>query len=206
VSAKGRKPKTGDTGAEFYPTEAEAVEALILSPLLTLPGGVWLEPCVGTGSIVRSVQRHRSDVQWICVDIDPRVIEHVQRGDHIAVLEVADFLTYEVPSDGVDVLITNPAFSITLDVIRRGMEIHAEWICILQRQGWFGTKGRADWLRRHCPDSYTLPWRPSFRPDGGTDSIEYAWFVWPENGHDRRHGVNAMLDAPGGQLEIGGAA
>lgn len=32
-------------------------------------------------------------------------------------------------------------------------------------------------MRSHTPDIYVLPNRPSFSGKG-TDSIEYAWFVW----------------------------
>ena len=66
--------------------------------------------------------------------------------------------------------------------------------------------GRSTWLQQHCPDDYTLPWRPSFRNDGKTDNCEYSWFVWPPEAiRGRRSGkVSMLLEPTGGQLGLFG--
>ena len=51
-------------------------------------------------------------------------------------------------------------------------------VVLLLRLNFLGTRGRAAFMRRHPPAVYVLPDRPSFTGKG-TDSIEYAWFVWP---------------------------
>lgn len=190
MSSKGRR--TGETGHEFYPTPEYAITPLLDSDLLTLPSGVWVEPCVGTGNIVRAVNRHRSDVTWHCVDIDERVAQYVPGAT------VADFLEMEPLKVGADVLIMNPPFSLAIDFACRATT-WARWVVMLQRLNWFGSQKRRAFLQSHAPDVYVLPKRPSFRPDGQTDSIEYAWFVWsPMNSTPvtRRTGRIAMLDMP----------
>ena len=64
MSATGRS-NTGETGEEFYPTPETAILPILETPLLVLPGGTWIEPCAGSGAIVRTVARKRSDVRWI---------------------------------------------------------------------------------------------------------------------------------------------
>jgi hypothetical protein len=200
VSAKGRSLSTGDHGFEFHPTPREAITPLLETSLVTLPGGVWIEPCAGTGRIVSTVNEYRSDVRWRLFELDPRVGEFlvplVRPGiDKLA--PFGDFVTRPWPASWTraDVLIMNPPFEHTSAFVAAAFE-RAHWVVMLQRVGWFGTQERAPWLRRFCPDQYTLPKRPSFRPDGQTDSCEYAWYVWPPGDRERRSGVLAMLDEP----------
>lgn len=197
MSAKGRKTKTAETGAEFYPTPTDAILSLIESPLVTLPGGVWIEPCAGTGRIVSTVNQSRSDVRWILCEIDPRVGEHLAPllRDQDVLLPFGDFVSRDWSLPVADVCIFNPPFSLTMAFVIAAMA-RARNVVMLQRKGWFGTQARSPWMRRHCPDVLTLPVRPSFTPDGSTDSTEYDWFVWPEGQHDRRLGRVAMLDEP----------
>jgi hypothetical protein len=205
VSSKGRAPKTTETGHEFYPTPDYAITPLLDCDLLMLPGGVWVEPCVGTGNIVNTINRRRPDVRWVMYDIDERVAQHC------AGAIVADFLAQPTMAEQnagrlADVLIMNPPFSLALEFAARAFQ-WASWVVMLQRLNWFGSQKRREWLRTFAPDVYVLPKRPSFRPDGQTDSIEYAWFVWPPTGRERRSGWISMLDMPvSGQLGLGGAA
>ena len=188
----------------FYPTEPWCVDALLESPLVTLPGGLWIEPCAGMGSIVRAVNAKRSDVDWLLCDIDERMEPHlrrVMRGFDI-LLPFGDFVHRPWNRSVADVLIMNPDFDHTEAFIAAAF-VRARWVVMLQRVNWFGSQDRAPWLRRHCPNQYNLPKRPSFTGDGKTDATEYAWFVWPPGNRERRTGVIAMLDMPnGGQMEL----
>jgi hypothetical protein len=185
---------------EFFPTEREVVYSLLESDLLELPGGTWIEPCAGTGRIISAVNERRDDVSWVINEIDGRFgpyLAKVQRSRDL-ILPYGDFVTRAWPffeSDKADVLIMNPPFTMTKAFVLAAMD-RARYVVCLQRQGWFGTKIRAPWLRAHCPDTFDLPWRPSFRPDGKTDNCEYSWYVWHDGGHDRREGRRAMLDNP----------
>lgn len=190
MSSKGRS--TGETGHEFYPTPEYAITPLLDSDLLTLPGGAWVEPCVGTGNIVRAVATRRRDVEWTMYDIDERVAQHCPGAI------VSDFLALSPPPEMANVVIMNPPFSLALDFAMRAMA-WASCVVMLQRLNWFGSKKRHRWLQDFAPDVYALPKRPSFRPDKLTDSVEYAWFVWRCHdpwGWGRRAGMIAMLDMP----------
>lgn len=196
MSSKGRKTVEQD---EFYPTPADAIDPMLVSPLLQLPGGTWIEPCAGTGSIIRAVKRIRSDVKFVVAEINTRFSEALNAvmgpKDEIC-LPFGDFVHMEWPYPKAAVMIFNPPFSLALDFVKIGFE-RAHWVVMLQRTNWLGSKGRGDFLRRYCPDNYSLPTRPSFRPDGQTDSIEYSWFVWPPGDRERRVGQLAILDPPG---------
>lgn len=80
-----------------------------------------------------------------------------------------------------DVVITNPPYSLAMPVIEQALALETQFIVMLLRLNFLASGGRADFMRTHAPDVYVLPNRPSFSGTG-TDSIEYAWFVW----HGRR--------------------
>lgn len=208
MSAKGRKA-VPDAPFEYYPTPLDVVYSLIESPLVDLPGGLWLDPCAGRGRIPRAVNAKRSDVRWTMIEINPShydALSELARPNVDAFLirdffEIGDEEAADAPRASVAIM--NPPFSHTLRMVRRCLEI-ADWCVMLQRQGWFGTKQRSPWLRDHCPDVLQLPWRPSFRPDGATDSADYCWYIWPPGSLDgRRFGRVAMLEKPeSGQKEL----
>lgn len=202
MSAKGRKrkdaPATEVAAFEFYPTPPDAIRSIIESPLLSLPGGVWLDPCAGTGRIPRTVNESRGDVSWILVEIDERhrpTLENLiadRPGD--ALLSFGDFVIRDWRHELASVMIFNPPFSHALDFIRVGFD-RAGQLLMLQRLNWLAP-ARASWLRDHMPDVYVLPTRPSFTDDGSTDAAEYAWFHWPLGSTLRRSGAVAMLENP----------
>lgn len=200
MSAKGQKETELD---EFYPTEPAAIEALLECDQLHLPGGTWIDPCAGTGRIVSTINQFR-EVNWIICELNDRFESYLRplvREDRDVLLTYGDFVHRQWPYPQADVLIMNPPFSLTMQFVRAGLK-RAHYVVCLQRKNWFGSQLRSSWLQAHCPDDYTLPWRPSFRPDGATDNCEYSWFVWPPgSAHGRRAGKVSMLREPkGGQL------
>lgn len=197
MSARGRKkadgPRTEVAAFEFYPTPRETVLALVDSPLLSLPGGIWIEPCAGSGRINSTVNARRDDVGWLLCEIDPRhrdALTETLRDDDV-LLPFGDFVHREWPFSRAAVCCMNPPFSHALAFVEAAMQ-RAGTVVMLQRLGWW-CPARSAWLRKHAPDTYVLPKRPSFTGEG-TDMTEYAWFVWPEGQHDRRFGRVAMLD------------
>lgn len=197
MSAKGRGRDTEED--EFYPTPRNVVLSLLESTLIDLPGGLWIEPCAGTGRIIATVNAFRSDVSWRICEINDGFrpyLQMVHRPGIDIIEDFGDFVFREWPYPKADVLIMNPPFSLTFKFVLAALD-RARIVVCLQRQGWFGSVTRAPWLAQHCPDSFQLPWRPSFRPDGKTDNCEYCWFHWPENSHTgRREGRIAMLEKP----------
>ncbi len=197
MSSKGRKVDPENVN-EFYPTPRDAIVPLMETSLVTLPGGVWIEPCAGSGAIVETVNYFRSDVRWRLFEIDPRFEQtlcRITRHEIDRLAPIGDFLKMAVPWPGpwskADVLIMNPPFNLTTQFVEAAFQC-AGWVVMLQRSNWFGSKKRAPWFREHCPDLYTLPKRPSFT-GSGTDSCEYGWFVWPPDGKNRRTGTMGML-------------
>jgi len=208
MSATNRKTKTTDTGDEFYPTPRPVIGALLESPAGTiLPGGTWIEPCAGTGRIIATVNSYRDDVDWVVCELHDQFepfLRPLIREGRDKLTKFGDFVHRPWQHGLADVLIMNPPFSLTMDFVLAAMR-RARWVVCLQRQGWFGTKGRSPWLAEHCPDIRQLPERPSFRPDGSTDNCEYCWFIWPPGTmqHKRLEGVVSMLVMPdGGQQSL----
>jgi hypothetical protein len=221
VSAKGRRRRDSEVGAlwpdvtepasgsrkvngrdtEFHPTEPWVVEALLSSPLIALPGGLWIEPCAGTGSIVKAVNRTR-DVMWALGEIDGAhepALRSIMRDCDALVM--GDWVTSPWPFPMASVLIMNPPFSHATEFVEAAFA-RAQHVVMLHRGGWFGTP-RASWLRKFCPDDLALDGRPSFSGDGATDMSEYSWFYWPPGSRERRCGRIAMLDKPnGGQRDL----
>jgi hypothetical protein len=203
MDAKEKKDAVEE--GEFFPTPREVVYALLESPLVELPGGQWIEPCAGTGRIISAINDIRTDIQWNVCELNLVFKRHLEgiMGSMDNLLPFGDFVhrTWDYPK--AKVLIMNPPFSLTMQFVQAAME-RAEWVVCLQRQAWFGSQGRSDWLMKHCPDSHQLSWRPSFRPDGKVDNCDYTWYVWPP-GSDagRPQGVLSMLKRPnGGQLNL----
>ena len=203
MSAKGRQGKQVEEN-EFYPTPRNAILALLESDLVELPGGVWIEPCAGSGRIVSTVNDFRDDVSWIMCELDTRFapcLAQLKR-EHDVIAPFGDFVHREWPLPKASVLIMNPPFSMTMQFVQCGLT-RADWVVSLQRQGWFGTRDRAPWLRDHCPDSFQIPRRLSFRPDGRVDNCEYSWFVWPPGSlSGRRTGCLGMLGDPQGGQQL----
>lgn len=200
MSARGRKRADGGVTEvaehEFYPTPAPAIDAMITSRIVTLPGGRWLDPCAGAGAIPNVTNGHRSDIAWDLVDIDYRHVSALRMVDRVTSITTADFLALALDPalDGRlwDVAIFNPPFSRALEFVVHCRRL-ASVTVMLQRLNWIGP-ARAAWLRANQPDVYALPKRPSFTGDGNTDAAEYAWFVWDERAPSQRFGRVAMLD------------
>lgn len=168
MSATGRSDVRVE--ADYYPTPAWCVHRLLEA--VDLPAGVWLEPCVGDGAIVRAVGRTgRLGVQWRTYDI---------REDSVA-STVMDFLSLEPNPlrSSADVCLTNPPYSLAMEFVQHAMK-HAHVTAMLLRLNFLGSEGRAQFFRAHPPSVYVLPNRPSF-VGGRTDACEYAWFVWGLN-------------------------
>jgi hypothetical protein len=173
-----------------YPTPRWCVHRLL--ERYPLPAGLWLEPCAGSGSIIRAVSEVRSDVRWHANELNAAYatalcsFDSVHTASHLDARQVT-------PSAPIFVIITNPPFSCALEILERMLDSGAR-VIFLQRLNWAAGPRRAR-FRRLFPSVYVLPDRPSFidtyeaeRPDvlkPGTDSIEYAWFCFDGRGQFR---------------------
>lgn len=163
--------------ADFYPTPAWCVHRLLEA--VSLPGGTWLEPTAGQGAIIAAVNQVRSDVHWRAIELEPRFAPSIAANIGKRHVVTGDFLRV-APSkirEPVSVVITNPPYSVAMPMIEHALTFGADHVVMLLRLNFIASAGRADFMRKHAPDVYVLPNRPSFSGKG-TDSIEYAWFVW----------------------------
>lgn len=80
-----------------------------------------------------------------------------------------------------DIIITNPPFNLALPIIRKALaDVRPGGLVVmLLRLNFFGSKERKEFMQNHGPSfCYVHSKRIGFTPDGKTDSIEYAHFVW----------------------------
>lgn len=137
------------------------------------PGpGILIEPCAGTRNIVKAVGRSRI---WWTSDI--RELPGVDC--------VGDFLSIAPGKLGVaqepSAVITNPPYSLAEEFLRHSRRLfpRAELVFLLRMAFAASAKRLPLWQYLGTPDIYVLPNRPSFTGEG-TDSADYAWFVFPE--------------------------
>lgn len=186
MSAAGRGAVRKE--ADFYPTPFDAIAPIIKH--LNLPRGDWLEPSAGEGAIIAAVNKLRRDVFWTACELRPQAARQIKTVDPTADIFCDDFLRADW-LDHYKVAILNPPFSLALEFIEKCMSV-ADWVVCLERINFLGSAKRNDFWRAHAPDVYLLSKRPSF-VGGPTDSTEYAWFVYPPEGHNRSQGLIEVL-------------
>ena len=176
--------------ADYYPTPVWCVHRLLEAA--PLPGGVWAEPCVGDGAILRAIASSpvRPCIRWWHTN-DIRPVSPPPYPPGADGLHPAQGCATErgVTADGA---IPNPPVE-----VYRWCREHATATVLLQRVNWLGSAKRLDIFRNDMPDVYVMPNRPSF--DGrGTDAADYAWFVWPDQQRRRSGRVEVLAETPKG--------
>ena len=173
---------------DYYPTPGWCVRRLLEE--VELPGGEWLEPCAGDGAIIRAVQEIRDDVSWRAMELRescrPDLVAAVGGPSRV---QIGNALAAPWPARPV-VALTNPPFREAMPFVEVALE-RADTVAVLLRLNFLASAVRAPLMRRWPPDVYVLPNRPSFT-GGGTDSTEYAWFVWRHK-RDRTEGRIKVL-------------
>lgn len=91
-----------------------------------------------------------------------------------------DYLKFQ-SKEKYDVIITNPPFNISLDIINKALNDVKEdgFVIMLLRLNYLGGKVRQELWKNNMPKYiFVHNKRMSFTDDKKTDSIEYAHFVW----------------------------
>jgi hypothetical protein len=168
---------------DFYETPAWATRAILPHlPWHSPSSTVVLDPFAGRGAILDVVHRtQRANLYGI--ELDPGRAEacarlaEVMTGDAFAPQGWAPALSFSPITQWT--IITNPPYSRAQEAVERGLvEIGAEGtMAMLLRLPWLASQKRAPLHRAHPADLFVLPRRPSFTGKG-TDSADYAWFVW----------------------------
>lgn len=151
-----------------------------------LPGGRWLEPCAGDGELIRAVNVKRPDIVWSANEIREEM-RAVLLPHAPGIVSIGDFTEMHPETwDGAlpfDVSITNPPFSLAMPIIRKSLTVAKTTVMLLRLNFW-GSQDRQPFLMENPPDTFVLPNRPVFSLNKfgkpGTDSPEYAWFIWGE--------------------------
>ena len=164
--------------ADYYPTPAWCVHRLLEE--VDLPGGQWLEPAAGTGMLIEAVNAIRRDIQWKAIELRD-TCESALSGavGPLGEVSITDFLQVAPQDSGQEftVIITNPPYSMAMPMIEHSLAFQSRFVVMLLRLNFLASESRAKFMRQYSPDVYVLPNRPSFS-GRGTDSIDYAWFVW----------------------------
>ena len=181
---------------DYYPTPDWCVNRLLDD--LSLPPGNWLEPAAGDGAVIRAVNKsYKRPVAWTAAELQDKFKSDLEALVDPSRVHMGSFFETGLNKE-FDVVITNPPFSKALEFIKKSIELEPEYVCMLLRLNFMGSGERSDFLREHTPDIYVLPNRPSFNGKG-TDSIEYAWFVWRAHNLYGRTGsgtIKILKDTP----------
>jgi len=187
--------------ADHYPTPEGVTRDLIrrCAALREQPiGSRWCEPACGEGAIVRGVEAERPGAQrWSLVELRAGVASAtctalLASGPRVELAVEGDAL--RLAPAGLDVYVTNPPYVHAEAFVRRLRALAGDRgvVALLLRLGFFGSLERmALWRDVGVPDAYVVVPRPPFSVDKhgrlGTDSCEYAWFVWAPGVTGRVH-------------------
>lgn len=173
---------------DFYPTPVDCVVKLLENE--TVYGNI-LEPCAGDGVICSTILQKLSNTMFIdAIEIDE---SHQDKLSDCGAARI--FYKDILQVDGnflskYDVIITNPPFSIAQEILEHildNVDLEETKVIMLLRLNFLGSQKRHEFWKKHLPDRiHVLSKRPSFTGQG-TDSQEYAWFVWDKNGVSKNH-------------------
>jgi hypothetical protein len=175
---------------DFYETPAWATRA-ILPHLPPLPGLRILEPSAGRGAIVRELLMAGAIDAGANRFQTPGLAAIEMNKDFApgltALCSVAcrDYLTMpaidiEYYGGPFDLIVMNPPFAGAQGHVEKACGMLAPGGCVaaLLRLAFVASAKRAPFRAAHPFDLYPLASRPSFTPDGKTDSADYAWYVF----------------------------
>ena len=154
---------------DFYPTPNWCYEKL---PIDFSNYNTALEPCAGDYRIADF--------------LDDKGLKDI---DTCEIQDDMDFMDY---TGNVDLIFTNPPFSMAQEFIEKSL-IHADTVIMLLRLNFLGAQKRHKFWVENEPDAlFILSKRPSFTGKG-TDSTEYAWFVWQKGDKYIQPGIYHIL-------------
>lgn len=164
-------------GADYYVTPIPAIMDFLNAWGHTIyVGDRILDPCAGGDDVnpmsyPEALRRYYGQsLQVDTVDI---------REDSRAEIK-ADYLNWQPPA-AYSLVITNPPFNLALPIIQKAIQDIKPTgkVVMLLRLNFLGGQERSKWLRQNMPEQiFVHSKRMKFLNTAGTDSIEYAHFVW----------------------------
>ncbi len=174
--APGRHPD------DFYATPTWVTDG-ILAHLPT--AGAIVEPSCGDGAILgrlcAMLPRNGGGIHGI--ELDPERARQARMRCPSVDVNEADYLEWaKRPAvEDIGLIIGNPPFVYALEFVEASIALAAPTrgtVAMLLRLAFLESQERASFHKAHPADLYPLASRPSFTPDGKTDSAAYAWLVW----------------------------
>lgn len=190
MSATGRSPVRRPGDAYFTPRWVTALVVPFMPELLD-EGASVLDPAAGTGALIDGLREAGATCWFDGIELDAASAELY--GDPIRQGDALDPATaWRRPS----AVVMNPPFGAAEEFLQRAMAEtrRGGTVAMLGRLGFLASKRRVEALRAFPPDVYVLSRRPSFT-GGGTDSADYAWFIW-RAGVRRERGTLEVLACP----------
>lgn len=164
---------------DFYSTP-EWCTRLFFHALKIPKGTTILDPCCGDGAILEVASDLGYATEGIELDAE-RAAEAAAKGFNVV---VRDALSAD-PWAGPAVILTNPPYTYALEFVERAIaESGGRDVAMLLRLAFVASKKRAAFHKKHPSDIYPLSRRPSYTGKG-TDSADYALFVWGEGRGNR---------------------
>lgn len=141
-----------------YSTPPRDVRAILKH--LKVTGERCLEPCAGSGVIVREIVAMGGIVR--AIDICEHHRLELENSGAVDV-SIEDYLSTD-KLKFYDLVITNPPFVLALDVVLRALENvrPSGTVAMLLRLNWLASQERIAFHKAHPSDVYVLPIRPSF--------------------------------------------
>jgi len=166
---------------DYYRTPINEINKFlkVFNEIFPLEGKKVLDPCAGGDPdnyimpYPEALKKYTQNFNTYTIDIreDSSAREH------------ADYLKTYIGFEP-DLIISNPPFSHAQEFIDKALEDVADdgYVVMLLRLNFLGSEKRRGWWKCEMPTYiFVHPHRMSFTPDGKTDSIEYAHFVWKKN-------------------------
>jgi len=150
----------------------------------------FLDPCAG-GDGDHSMS-YPAALRMMIGD-EPIDIETIDIREDSDARDKRDYLDPATPVKPVDIIISNPPFSLAQEFINKALKDvkSGGYVIFLLRLTYFGSKDRRDWWRENMPSfGYIHSKRMSFKTPlseklaakpfkrGQSDSVEYAHLVW----------------------------
>jgi len=137
-----------------------------------------LEPGAGLGAFLKPLRAAYPNALIHANDID----QTVGPWSDVSESFFLDYLNVGMPPlDGgkrYDLVVGNPPFTFAMEFISKSLEL-SEAVVFILRQGFMSSAERSRFFREHKPSVVRIiSARPSFTPDGETDSADYCWIGW----------------------------
>lgn len=133
-----------------------------------------LEPGAGKGAFLGPLRKRYPTAEISALDIEPSFGPWGKANNSYE----HDFLKWSIQHD---LIIGNPPYTLALAFVKKAIEL-SPVVIFLVRQGFLASQKRNAFFRMNQPsDVFIISHRPSFTPDGQTDTADYCWVCWSDD-------------------------